>query len=157
MSQQSRKHRGYATERIVATYLQQWWGSASVGRGQGADIQNVPFDIEIKARNSLDIKGTLRQIKARTSKTGELGFACFRLNGQGEASVEEFVCMLTLGDLVQLLRKADYDRIPPDIDWEASTERCDKCGDWKIKWWQCKTCGKEEADNANVWISLPYL
>ena len=149
MSQQSRKHRGYATERLVASYLQQWWPSASVGRGQGKDCLNVPFDIEVKARNSLDIKGTLRQIKARTAKSGELGFACFRLNGQGEASVEEFVCMLTLGDLVELLRKADYDRLPQDIDWETSTERCDKCGDWKVKWWRCNTC-KKEAPNANV-------
>ena len=149
MPSQHRKHRGYATERLVASYLQQWWSNASVGRGQGADIQNVPFDIEIKARNSLDIKGTLRQIKARTSKTGVLGFACFRLNGQGEASVEEFVCMLTLGDLVELLRKADYDRIPPDIDWEAAIERCHKCGSQKIKHWRCKTCEKE-ATNADV-------
>jgi hypothetical protein len=149
MSQQSRKYRGYATERLVASYLQQWWPSASVGRGQGKDCLNVPFDIEVKARNSLDIKGTLRQIKARTSKSGELGFACFRLNGQGEASVEEFVCMLTLGDLVELLRKADYDRIPPDIDWEAASERCNQCGSWKIKNWRCKTCEKE-APNANV-------
>jgi hypothetical protein len=149
MSQQSRKHRGYATERLVASYLQQWWPSASVGRGQGKDISNVPFDVEVKARNSLDIKGTLRQIKARTSKSGELGFACFRLNGQGEASVEEFVCMLTLSDLVELLRKADYDRLPVDINWEESIERCNQCGTQKIKWWECKTCEKE-APNANV-------
>jgi len=149
MPSQHRKHRGYATERLVASYLQQWWPSASVGRGQGKDCLNVPFDIEVKARNSLDIKGTLRQIKARTSKSGELGFACFRLNGQGEASVEEFVCMLTLGDLVELLRKADYDRIPSDIDWEASSIRCEQCGSWKIKNWRCKTCEKE-APNANV-------
>ena len=149
MASQHRKHRGYATERLVANYLQQWWRNASVGRGQGKDVLNVPFDIEIKARNSLDIKGTLRQIKARTAKTGELGFACFRLNGQGEASVEEFVCMLTLGDLVELLRKADYDRLPPNIDWEESIERCNQCGTQKIKWWECKTCEKE-APNANV-------
>lgn len=149
MPSQHRKHRGYATERLVASYLQQWWPNASVGRGQGKDVFGVPFDIEIKARNSLDIKGTLRQIKARTSKSGELGFACFRLNGMGTASIEEFVCMLTLGDLVELLRKADYDRIPPDIDWEAAIERCESCGTQKIKWWECKTCGKE-ATNADV-------
>jgi hypothetical protein len=149
MASQHRKHRGYATERLVASYLQQWWPSASVGRGQGKDCLNVPFDIEVKARNSLDIKGTLRQIKARTSKSGELGFACFRLNGQGEASVEEFVCMLPLGDLVELLRKAGYDKLPPNIDWEAAIERCNSCGTQKIKWWECKTCGKE-APNANV-------
>jgi hypothetical protein len=57
--------------------------------------------------------------------------------------------MLSLVDLVQLLRKADYDKLPPNIDWEASTERCDKCGDWKIKWWRCNTC-KKEASDANV-------
>jgi len=152
MASQHRKHRGYATERLVATYFQQWWRNASVGRGQGKDVLNVPFDIEIKARNSLDIKGTLRQIKARTAKTGELGFACFRLNGQGEASVEEFVCMLTLGDLVELLRKADYDKIDlgSNIDWEKAAVRCNQCGNWMIKNWKCKACGKEEADNANL-------
>jgi len=149
MPSQHRKHRGYATERIVAMYLQQWWHAASVGRGQGTDIQNVPFDMEIKARNSLDIKGTLRQIKARTEKSGLLGIACFRLNGQGEASVGEFVCMLSLVDLVRLLRKAGYDKIPPEIDWEASSVRCDSCGNWKIKWWECKACGKEK-NNADV-------
>ena len=149
MASQHRKHRGYATERLVASYLQQWWPHASVGRGQGKDIHGVPFDIEIKARNSLDISGTLRQIKARTSKSGDLGFACFRLNGQGMASVEDFVCMLPLKDLVELLRKAEYDDIPPDIDWEAATERCGECGDWKIKWWRCNTC-KKETPNANV-------
>jgi len=150
MQSQHRKHRGYATERIVAMYLQQWWHAASVGRGQGADIQGVPFDVEIKARNSLDIKGTLRQIKSRTDKSGKLGFACFRLNGQGEASVGEFVCMLSLVDLVQLLRKAGYTKIPADIDWEKALVRCNQCGDWMIKNWKCKSCGKEEADNANV-------
>ena len=150
MASQHRKHRGYATERIVSRYLQQWWSNASVGRGQGKDILNVPFDIEIKARNSLDIKGTLRQIKARTAKTGELGFACFRLNGQGEASVEEFVCMLTLSDLVELLRKADYDRIPSaEIDWEKTMIRCDNCGNWKVKHWRCKACEPKE-NNANL-------
>jgi hypothetical protein len=149
MPSQHRKHRGYATERLVASYLQQWWPSASVGRGQGKDCLNVPFDIEVKARNSLDIKGTLRQIKARTSKSGELGFACFRLNGQGEASVEEFVCMLPLGDLVELLRKAGYEKIPGDIDWEKAMIRCNSCGNWKVKQWECKACGKKES-NANV-------
>jgi hypothetical protein len=149
MPSQHRKHRGYATERLVANYLQQWWSNASVGRGQGADIQNVPFDIEIKARNSLDIKGTLRQIKARTAKTGELGFACFRLNGQGEASVGEFVCMLSLSDLVQLLKKAGYTKIPGDIDWEKALVRCDNCGSWRVKHWSCKTCDTKE-NHANL-------
>jgi tRNA(Ile2) C34 agmatinyltransferase TiaS len=68
----------------------------------------------------------------------------------GTASVEQFVCMLPLGDLVELLRKADYDKIQGDIDWEDALTRCNQCGDWMIKNWKCKTCGKEETDNANV-------
>lgn len=149
MTSQHRKFRGYATERMVAMYLQQWWSAASVGRGQGKDVQGVPFDIEIKARSKLDIKGTLRQIKARTEKSGELGFACFRLNGTGEASIGDFVCMLPLADLVQLLRKADYDKLPPNIDWEKTAVRCSKCGSWVMRNWRCKTCEKE-ANNADV-------
>lgn len=57
--------------------------------------------------------------------------------------------MMTLGDLVELLRKADYDKIPVDIDWEKTMVRCTSCGNWKVKWWECKACGKE-ADNADV-------
>jgi hypothetical protein len=48
-----RKDRGFRTERVVAGYLQTWWRSASVGRGAGKDIHNVPFDIEVKARAEL--------------------------------------------------------------------------------------------------------
>jgi hypothetical protein len=81
---QSRKHRGFRTERVVADYLRRWWEGAVVGRGSGRDILNVPFDCEVKARTGLDVVGTLRQIEARTDESGLLGFACFRLNGQGE-------------------------------------------------------------------------
>jgi hypothetical protein len=44
-----RKDRGLRTERVVASYLQQWWPHAGIGRGAGKDITNVPFDIEVKA------------------------------------------------------------------------------------------------------------
>jgi transposase len=67
----------------------------------------------------------------------------------GTASVEQFVCMLSLGDLVELLRKAGYEKIPDKFDWEAASIRCDSCGNWKIKQWECKACGKE-APNADV-------
>jgi len=58
--------------------------------------------------------------------------------------------MLTLGDLVQLLRKAGYTKIPGDIDWEKTLVRCTDCGNWKVKHWECKACGKEEANNADI-------
>ena len=50
---QSRKHRGYATQRIVAEYLQAngWEHALPVGAGRdGSDITGIKgLDIEIKA------------------------------------------------------------------------------------------------------------
>lgn len=130
MSQSSRKSRGFRTERVVADYLRLWWEGASVGRGNGRDILNVPFDCEVKARTGLDIKGTLRQIEARTTESGLLGFACFRLNGQGEQP-SDYVAMLRLGDLVQLLLDAGYKK-RKDIVQDSDIRRCNQCGEWTI-------------------------
>ena len=127
---QSRKHRGFRTERVVAEYLRRWWEGASVGRGSGRDILNVPFDCEVKARTGLDVSGTLRQIESRTSESGLLGFACFRLNGQGEKP-SEYVAMLRLGDLVQLLRDAGYQK-RKDVVEDKDISRCQQCGEWTI-------------------------
>ena len=127
---QSRKHRGFRTERVVAEYLRRWWEGASVGRGSGRDILNVPFDCEVKARTGLDIKGTLRQIESRTTESGLLGFACFRLNGQGEQP-SDYVAMLRLGDLVQLLRDAGYEK-RKDVVEDKDIKRCQQCGEWTI-------------------------
>jgi hypothetical protein len=127
---QSRKHRGFRTERVVAEYLRRWWEGASVGRGSGRDILNVPFDCEIKARSTLNIPETLRQIEARTDKSSLLGFACFRLNGQGEKP-EEYVAMLRLGDLVELLVAAGYDK-RRDVVEDKDIKRCKQCGEWTI-------------------------
>lgn len=127
---QSRKHRGFRTERVVADYLRLWWEGASVGRGNGRDILNVPFDCEVKARTGLDIKGTLRQIEARTTESGLLGFACFRLNGQGEQP-SDYVAMLRLGDLVQLLLDAGYEK-RRDVVQDSDIKRCNQCGEWTI-------------------------
>jgi hypothetical protein len=134
---QSRKHRGFRTERVVAEYLRRWWEGASVGRGSGRDILNVPFDCEVKARTGLDVVGTLRQIETRTAKSGLLGFACFRLNGQGE-SAEQYVAMLRLGDLVELLLVAGYDK-RKDVVVDKDIQRCKQCGEWTVAGY-CKSC-----------------
>jgi len=128
---QSRKHRGFRTERVVAEFLKRTWEGASVGRGNGRDILNVPFDCEVKARSALDIRGTLRQIETRTAKSGLLGFACFRLNGQGDTKPDEYVAMLRLGDLVQLLRDAGYDK-RKDVIEDKDIKRCNQCGEWTV-------------------------
>ena len=130
MSQNSRKARGFRTERVVAEYLRRWWENASVGRGSGRDILNVPFDCEVKARTGLDVVGTLRQIESRTKESGLLGFATFRLNGQGEHA-EDYVAMLRLSDLVELLLAAGYDK-RKDVVNDSDIRRCNQCGEWTI-------------------------
>jgi len=127
---QSRKHRGFRTERVVAEYLRRWWEGAVVGRGNGRDILNVPFDCEVKARTGLDVSGTLRQIETRTAESGLLGFACFRLNGQGEQA-QDYVAMLRLGDLVELLRAAGYENRRDSVK-DSDIRRCNQCGEWTI-------------------------
>ena len=138
---QSRKHRGFRTERVVAEFLRHWWEGAVVGRGNGRDILNVPFDCEVKARTGLDVSGTLRQIETRTAKSGLLGFACFRLNGQGEHA-SDYVAMLRLSDLVGLLLEAGYkDR--KDTVQDSDITRCLDCGIYALGE-RCKFCREDQ-------------
>lgn len=134
MASQHRKYRGFATERIVAEYLGKVWPYASVGRGKGKDVQNVPFDCEVKARAGFQPKAVLEQIAKRTAVSGELGFAVLRLNGQGE-NAEDYACIIRLQDLLPLL-ELKYGHIKVD-PVDADIERC-SCGSWMIG--ECKTC-----------------
>ena len=94
-----RKDRGFRTERVVAAYLSQWWRSASVGRGAGKDITNVPFDVEVKARSAFQPLEWLRQATKRADGK-ELPFVVCRMNGQGE-DASEYLAFMRFGDLVQ--------------------------------------------------------
>jgi hypothetical protein len=135
MASQHRKHRGFRTERVVAQYLSTVWSGATVGRGSGKDIQGVPFDCEVKARKAFQPLSYLAQLKARTSKSGELGFAVMRLNGQGE-SPEDYACIIRLEDLLPLLqlKYGHLDKEPTDED----IDHCPACGSWMIR--KCLTC-----------------
>ena len=121
MTSQSRKHRGYRTQRLVASYLQQFWPYAqSVGAGaQGSDILNTPFDIEVKARTGFNPSAVLKQLKERSS--GRLGFAVLRLNGQGE-SPQDYAVVMRLADFMELVI------------------RCKYCGSWQELYGKCQTC-----------------
>jgi len=146
MPSQSRKHRGFRTERVVATYLQQWWSGAAVGRGSGKDCINVPFDVEVKARGDSNFLEWLRQGRRRAEKTGELSFVVSRRNGQGEDAAE-YLAFMRFGDLVELLIKAGY------TDYQADTvnlepEYC-RCGNTIMKGSPCHICEKLES-NANL-------
>jgi len=132
---QHRKYRGFATERLVADYLSSVWEFASVGRGKGKDVQNVPFDCEVKARAGFNPKAVLAQIKARTTVSGELGFAVLRLNGQGE-DVREYAAIIRFEDLLELL-KLKYGHLSSEPT-EADIDRCTACGSYMIQ--RCLTC-----------------
>ena len=141
MASQHRKYRGFATERLVADYLSSVWEFASVGRGKGKDIQNVPFDAEVKARAGFQPKAVLAQIKARTAISGELGFAVLRLNGQGE-DVREYAAVIRFEDLLELL-KLKYGHIDHEPT-DESIGRCSACGSYMIA--RCLTCQPMNTD-----------
>ena len=151
MASQARKHRGFRTERVVAQYLGKYWPHATVGRGNGKDILGVPFDAEIKARAGFQPKAVLAQIKARTEKSGELGFGILRLNGQGE-DASEYACIIRLEDLLGLLvlKYGHLDSEPT----EADIDRCTGCGSYMIR--KCLTCQPMTTDAQNV-ISVKRL
>lgn len=80
--------------------------SAGAGRS-GSDITGTPgIDWEVKARTGFNPSAVMKQLKDRES--GNLGIALLRLNGQGEQSVGDWVCLLRFDDVIELLKKAGY-------------------------------------------------
>ena len=144
MSSQHRKHRGYRTERVVVAYLQTWWRNASIGRGAGKDIHNVPFDIEVKARADFKPQEWLRQVIKRSERK-ELSAVVVRMNNMGE-NASEYLAFMRFDDLVQLLLRAGYGDIQQD-SVQLEPERCAACGSWKLVDVICRTC---KVDNANL-------
>jgi hypothetical protein len=145
MASQARKHRGFRTERVVAQYLSTVWSGATVGRGSGKDIVNVPFDVEVKARSGFQPLAYLKQLKARTSISGELGFGVIRLNGQGE-DAREYAAIIRLEDLLPLLQLR-YGHITSEPT-EADIDRCTGCGSYMIR--KCLTCQPTTTDAQNA-------
>lgn len=108
MPTSNRKARGAKTQALVAAYLREagWTYATDAGAGRtGNDILNVPFRVEIKARAGFDPLSALKQ--AATGAGNGTPFAVMRMNGQGEASVGQFVAVLRFEDLVELLKRAE--------------------------------------------------
>lgn len=139
----SRKDRGMRTERVVAAYLSQWWRSASIGRGAGKDIHNVPFDIEVKARTDFQPLAWLKQVEKRTQGK-ELSAVVCRMNGQGE-DASQYLAFMRFQDLIQLLLPIYGDINQDSVQLEP--ERCTLCGSWKLKDVPCRTCQKVSKGN----------
>ena len=145
MPSQHRKHRGFRTERVVAEYLSRYWSGATVGRGSGKDIVNIPIDIEVKARSDFNPMEWMRQGRKRTEKNQELNVVVCRMNGQGEDAAE-YLSFLKFSDLVSLLVKAGY------TDFQADTVNLEPiyctCGNTIMEGSPCHIC--EKLDNANL-------
>lgn len=109
MTVQSRKHRGYATQRLVADWFRArgWPFAESCGAGrQGCDITGVPgLSPEVKAVPG-DVTGSLRQA-VRNRREG-LPFVVWRPNGYGPEKQAEWPVILTLQDFTELLWDAGY-------------------------------------------------
>lgn len=103
---QSRKHRGYATQRLIAL---RWKlnGMAPyavpVGAGDhGEDILNSPegLVVEIKARDTVTLPSALQQ--AQKSNPTSMPWVIWRHNGQGEANLDNWTVTMRLVDAEKL-------------------------------------------------------
>jgi hypothetical protein len=126
---QSRKYRGYATEKLVAQFLTKWWPFAlpnGAGRS-GSDVTGVPYiDFEVKARADFQPKQWIDQVSKRTETSGGLPVVVARLNGQG-VDVGNYLAFLRFSDLVDLLVRAGYAKHAKEIE-DKDITRCLDCG-----------------------------
>lgn len=104
----SRKARGAATQRIVASYLtcHGWPYATDAGAGRGGvDVLGVPgLSIEVKARTGFNPVAWVREAASRPG----IPLVVVRPNGMGEASIEQWPVLIRLADLVDILRSAGY-------------------------------------------------
>ena len=111
MPSQSRKHRGYRSQKVLANYLVDngFPFAESTGAGRsGSDVTGtIGIDWEVKARTGFNPSSAIAQLKDRANDK-DLGVVVLRLNGQGEKSVGDWVMLLRLEDGVKLLRDAGY-------------------------------------------------
>jgi hypothetical protein len=111
VTSQSRKHRGYKSQDIVAEYLAKhgFPYAMSTGAGRtGTDVTGViGHDIEVKARRGFNVMAAMRQ-QAERAAEGVLSWAVLRQDGQGPASIAEWPVVITLGQFVELLRDAGH-------------------------------------------------
>ena len=110
MTSQHRKHRGYATQALVADWFARhghpFATPAGAGR-QGRDVLGtLGLAIEVKARRDLSPMAWLRQ--AASTAAGDLPCVVFRCDGQGEAALPDWGVLLRLEDFTRLTRAAGY-------------------------------------------------
>jgi hypothetical protein len=110
MTAQSRKHRGYATQRLLASWFRRRGHpfATAIGAGEsGIDIRYMlGLAPEVKATSKGDLLAALRQATANRGKG--LPFVIWRPNGYGPERIGQWVVALTLEDASKLLADAGY-------------------------------------------------
>ncbi|UOW93299.1 holliday junction resolvase [Streptomyces phage Vorvolakos] len=110
MPSQSRKHRGYRSQKVFADYVRPVFPHAEpTGAGrQGRDILSTPgVWFELKARAGFNPLEALKQME-RESEGDDIQAAVLRMNGQGEANIGQWVVCLRADTLLRLLKEAGY-------------------------------------------------
>lgn len=116
MTTQSRKHRGYRSQKVFADYIKGMFPYAEpTGAGrQGKDILSTPgISFELKARAGLNPNADLKQAESAATEN-ELAVLVCRMNGQGEKSIGEWIAMVRVDTLLELLREAGYGTLSQD-------------------------------------------
>lgn len=105
---QSRKHRGYATQRDLANRWREN-GMApfakAVGAGEsGEDILDAPSGlvIEVKARDTVSLVAAIKQ--ALRSSPSAIAWVVWRHNGQGPSNMDDWTVTMRLADAESLYK-----------------------------------------------------
>lgn len=105
---QSRKHRGYATQRELA---ERWRENGmapyakAVGAGEsGEDILDPPrgLVVEVKARDTVSLIAAIKQ--ALKSAPSSIPIVVWRHNGQGPSNMDDWTVTLRLTDFESLYK-----------------------------------------------------
>lgn len=110
MTSQSRKHRGYRSQKVFAEYVRQVFPYAEpTGAGrQGRDVLSTPgVWFELKARAGFDPLSALKQVE-KENDTEDHNVTVLRMNGQGEKNIGEWVTCMRVDTLLALLEEAGY-------------------------------------------------
>lgn len=111
MASQSRKHRGYDSQKVLAEHLRVLFPFAEpTGAGRpGRDILSTPgIYFEMKARSGFKPTEALKQTVAPAIEAGDIPLIVMRMNGQGPKSVGKWVALTELDYMIQLLGEAGY-------------------------------------------------
>lgn len=111
MASQSRKHRGYRSQKVVANYLAShgFPHAESTGAGRaGTDITGtIGIDWEVKARRGFKVTDAINQAKERLDPR-DIPVIVMRPDGWGEARVHDWPAIVPLSVMTTLLQEAGY-------------------------------------------------